>query len=105
MSRHTPGPWIIHGGPGRLKYNLAVIDSIPDVDGRVIANCICTLANSNDDCDANAKLIAAAPELLEALVNMVAIFEMDFESNLPGTDSYTAISFAKEIIRNATISD
>ncbi len=62
---YTKGPWRVHGGPGRLHHHLAVIDSIPDVDGKVIANCICHVATSNDDSDANARLIAAAPDLLE----------------------------------------
>ena len=63
---HTPGPWIVHGGPGRLHHYLAVIDSIPDVDGKVVANCICHVATTNEDSDANSRLIAAAPDLLAA---------------------------------------
>lgn len=63
----TPGPWKVYGGPGRLKHHLAVIDSIPDVAGKVVANCICHVATTNPDSDGNAVLIAAAPELADAL--------------------------------------
>jgi len=63
-SQFTPGPW--------KKFSwlndryLAVIDSIPDRDGAVVANCICHVALTNEDAKANARLIAAAPELLAA---------------------------------------
>lgn len=69
MSEHTPGPWkVFRGSRHQSDRNyMAVIDSIPDVDGKVVANCICHIASTNEDAEANAKLIAAAPELLEAL--------------------------------------
>ncbi len=66
MSEHTPGPWKIHRGKHNRDY-LAIIDSIPDKDGKVVANCICHVAMTNDDRTANANLIAAAPELADAL--------------------------------------
>jgi hypothetical protein len=47
------------------------VDSIPDIDGKCVANCICHVASSNDNAEANARLIAAAPDLLEALECMV----------------------------------
>jgi hypothetical protein len=63
-SKFTPGPWKMLG-----RWNdryLAVIDSIPDRNGKVVANCICHVALTNEDAKANANLIAAAPELLAA---------------------------------------
>ncbi len=91
MSRHTPGPWKVFGGPGRLRHSLAVIDSIPDVDGKIIANCICHVATTNDDCDANAKLIAAAPELLHVLRDVVVQFQDEFDG--------PALQVAKDLLR------
>lgn len=67
MTDYTPGPWKIHGGPAHLRHHMAIIDSIPDVDGKIVANCICHMAGTNDDIEANARLIAAAPDMLEAL--------------------------------------
>lgn len=59
-TKHTPGPWaVIADGPTRVvatdtsrPWRIAVVDSPSDAD---------------PDVDANARLIAAAPELLAAL--------------------------------------
>lgn len=68
MSKHTHGPWVVRRFPtarGGLDC-WWVLDSLPDENGQVVANAICTLTMSNDDAEANARLIAAAPYLLEA---------------------------------------
>jgi hypothetical protein len=64
-AKHTPGPWKIHRGKHNSCY-LAIIDSIPDQDGKVVANCICHVAMTNDDRTANANAIAALPDLIAA---------------------------------------
>jgi phosphoribosylcarboxyaminoimidazole (NCAIR) mutase len=51
MSKHTPGPWYQHR------------ETVQAPNGTLVA----TLANANGTCNANAALIAAAPELLAAL--------------------------------------
>jgi hypothetical protein len=60
MNKHTPAPWMAH------KWELENYKGVEvrDIQG----NPICALANNN--AEANAKLIAAAPELLEALQNV-----------------------------------
>lgn len=69
MSKHTPGPWLVREF---ATYNRAVVqpwvmDSIPDgPNGKVVANAIACCSLTNPDCGANAKLIAAAPDLLAA---------------------------------------
>jgi hypothetical protein len=52
---HTPGPWV--NMTDRLEVH---------ADGRAIANINCSHI-ADEAIDANARLIAAAPELLEAL--------------------------------------
>ena len=47
------------------------MDAIPDQHGRVVANII-ACPNTNPDWEANAKLIAAAPDLLAALKSVLA---------------------------------
>ena len=65
MSNPTAGPWKIFEGWGADKRRPVIVDSMPDVDGKFVGNCICYMASTNPDVEANAKLIAAAPEMLE----------------------------------------
>jgi hypothetical protein len=69
MSEHTKGPWIQRYFPtGRSAVTETwVMDAIPDNGGSVVANAICKMAGTNPQVEANAKLIAAAPELLSQL--------------------------------------
>lgn len=53
MSKHTPGPWTIVPSKTILKYELRRADT--------------TTAWYRPEHEANARLIAAAPDLLEAL--------------------------------------
>lgn len=71
MSKHTPGPWF--AGYRRAGSILSVKDS----DGSVIAE-ICQWKTSTDwsvkdEPPMNANLIAAAPDLLEALAGLFEI--------------------------------
>jgi len=59
-TQHTPGPWVIH--PEALGEH-----SIVTPDGRGL------IADIYGRSPANARLIAAAPELLEALQDCVAV--------------------------------
>ena len=65
MSKHTPGPWIIGTDP---RYpSEPCIDAI--VDGVVWHVALCHMGLGPDDtsAEANARLIACAPELYAAL--------------------------------------
>ena len=68
---HTPGPWKIFDGWGASRFAPVIVDSIPDIDGKCVANCICHVASTNENAADNARLIAAAPELLEALEDIL----------------------------------
>lgn len=65
MSKHTPGPWTVDGPP----WNQVVWSSAE--------NRVCFLAHSNgldDERDiATGRLIAAAPELLDAVRDALAV--------------------------------
>ena len=71
MSKHTPGPWAVHSAyPWIIKQGPDVPFIQPD-SGVTICN---TMGHENsgffptpEEGRANARLIAAAPELLEAL--------------------------------------
>ncbi len=68
MSAHTPGPWIAEGAE-----IVALVD--PEHTATYYAP-VCTIDDewSTGIVEANARLIAAAPDLLAALQNMVAHF-------------------------------
>ncbi|HFH2583027.1 hypothetical protein [Pseudomonas aeruginosa] len=65
MIKHTPGPWHV-GGPNKC--------TIYDKHGQRLANSfegVMATQRTDSECEANARLCAAAPELLEALRIMV----------------------------------
>ena len=64
--KHTPGPWKTqpHISLDRLE--------IRDADGRRIAECAMDFPMSAKTHDANARLIAAAPDMLDELMNYCA---------------------------------
>jgi hypothetical protein len=68
--QHTPGPWELVCGD---ENN--IFDYVRIADRRLI---ICE-GRSKDEANANARLIAAAPELLEALQSLCSAFDGDTE--------------------------
>ena len=65
MTNHTPGPWTV-----RRRFDVYQDTQTPGVGGTFVASTkgVSELPESiNQVCEADAKLIAAAPELLEAL--------------------------------------
>lgn len=65
--KHTPGPWKIidHG-----EDTISITDAVQDE-----GVCVVGSAYERTTIKANAKLIAAAPELLDALVNCLDMLE------------------------------
>ena len=75
-TKHTPGPWYVGSGTyeGRNIYSVA---SVTDDDGFTYQPIVASAEDDGIDCwDANARLIAAAPDLLEALKDMVDLVEL-----------------------------
>lgn len=68
MSNHTPGPWVIRFGGNPLSDDGFTVASTNAADVRVVAECWpCTCSmEDRKTLAANVRLIAAAPELLEA---------------------------------------
>lgn len=74
-AQHTPGPWAVGAGSGAYLAITARHWDAPLVS-KVIAG-----DRSTNECEANAQLIAAAPDMLAALK---ALFESpDFELGAP----------------------
>jgi hypothetical protein len=64
MNKHTPGPWAIAPDPEHLTAAPLVIS-----ESRNIAKVLYYGGSEDNQVNANAYLIAAAPEMLEALEN------------------------------------
>jgi hypothetical protein len=71
MSKHTPGPWLLHG---RITQGNHLPCSAVTAK-TLIAKVYSEAYNDIDEETANAILIAAAPELLEALKEFVEWIE------------------------------
>lgn len=66
MATHTPGPWAIKKHESSFKPGVFIEDGVCGPDGEQIRVYGMTLTSS-EEAKANARLIAAAPDLLEAL--------------------------------------
>lgn len=63
MAKHTPGPWTVANMDGRVFPRVY----LPRGDGRGESYIVINEGRANmEECQANARLIAAAPDLLEA---------------------------------------
>jgi hypothetical protein len=69
MSSHTPGPWVYDSG---VFYAQCQLDKNNQTYEYPIAE---TLSGRPEDEEANARLIAAAPDLLAALEMLLALVE------------------------------
>ena len=78
---HTPGPWREYNADGGRIFK----------NWRVAAGeqTVCIVADANDSDRANARLIAAAPEMLEALRLAAPLVEVLLE--MPADEDYAAI--------------
>ena len=98
-TEHTPGPWIcVHDHD---KHFIEPSDETPN--GDYIAYCSGQGDFSPDVAAANGDLIAAAPELLDALIALVAEIEYLADSGvLPiSAKNHKKISSAREAIKKA----
>jgi hypothetical protein len=72
---HTPGPWIGAGpsfGDPLPRYTCEIVTEWEDEDGEVISICTLPFHHHDDENEANARLIAAAPLMYEALREIVS---------------------------------
>ncbi len=90
MSNHTPGPWVVFD-----KGNNYGIDSSSVVQSVVVHGYDDTsatrgiLGRTHDEMVANARLIAAAPDMLGMLQHYIA--------NVAGADDQTHLLFEKQV--------
>jgi hypothetical protein len=75
---HTPGPWRSHGAGGEIHGN-----------SRVVAT-MCWCSGMHDEDEANARLIAAAPDMLAAL-NAIRVWMKNHDRSEHEQKIYDAI--------------
>jgi hypothetical protein len=92
---HTPGPWKWSKAHNGLTY-------IYDAKGRVIARVFRPAGMSQGEQQANARLIAAAPELLNSLILMVRTHDEPAETLLQETKEMLWLEQARSVIAKAT---
>lgn len=89
MGQHTQGPWIVNLDP---RYpNEPCIDAV--IDGVVWHIALCHNAAGPDDgsAEANARLIAAAPELLASLKDALPALRAEVEKQTTASGERPAI--------------
>jgi hypothetical protein len=71
--KHTPGPWTYEGDHTHRQYNIRMLGreakhicTVNDLPPHVLAN------RDQSTAEANARLIAAAPDLAQALADLLA---------------------------------
>jgi hypothetical protein len=94
MSKHNPGPWRVDGE----AHDMAGSAIIRDAGGFPVAS---TRSWIKEQYEANARLVASSPRLLQALKDVVNMFQYDDEATIPGTGAYTVIMEAKAAIAEA----
>ena len=100
QGKHTPGPWFVPDQTYARNLTVEVDDGIacPGSGGAMsYTTDVCVLGwNGTPEWDANARLIAAAPDMLEALRSVVDTCRADCPAGLP------ALSDARAAIAKAT---
>ena len=90
MSKFTPGPW---------EADTSALAVFRGADQSLIADL--DHSGSDEEGEANATLIAAAPELLEKLSEAVELLEVDDDANTVGTDAWVWLKQARELLAKA----
>ena len=84
-AQHTPGPWRYDTDSNGWEFRISQEDGAPYTPGYSdVAHFNSVQGEARDIQEANARLIAAAPELLEALEDMVRIFDRSLPSECIG---------------------
>lgn len=97
---HTPGPWMINGGPNPLKPQYATIYVKPG--DHTTVDHICTIGQHHStNWQDNAHLITSAPALLEALKHCIEWLDRTGESMSGGGKEYDYVTMARKAINKA----
>ena len=98
MSNHTPGPWEYHTAMNYIGFSVAPLGILPTLAAVERCGDCMTIScfNFPGSIEANARLIAAAPELLDALTNLLDWAEN--QCGLSGNDECYGAFDCEEIV-------
>lgn len=73
---HTPGPWQVGDGSGNPMLSATVFSSEPRYPGEKVGSMICSFASYYgwEQQLVNARLVSAAPDLLDVAETLIAVF-------------------------------
>ena len=91
--KHTPGPW-------RAVIPSWGLPKVVDASGREVAHHIANIERDGRTAGLNARLIAAAPDLAQALADLLADAE---EMNLDDSPVSGSLVAAREALRKAGV--
>lgn len=80
QATHTPGPWKVHERKGRAGHNhpFCIASDHFNKDGMISGEGqVAEIASGPNFAEANARLVAAAPDLLEAAMALDSMFDND----------------------------
>lgn len=103
---HTPGPWFVTRKGLMIERGVEARGE-PGPDGEARWVPVCTMEKDWDaqTVDANARLIAAAPEMLEVLEELLWLREQEFKSAVKKKNAYeramsrTPMGLIKGVVR------
>jgi hypothetical protein len=95
--KHTPGPWKASSNPGRPPTNWFVEKPMQGED-RFHLHIVAEIPNHSTQAEADARLLASAPDLLAALRELLAIGEGGVVlRNETGKPTWSALDAVKSI--------
>lgn len=101
MSKHTAGPWvIIPGGDEWSQGRIATIEPKPEAMIEPNYWTVAEVNNRREEREANARLISAAPDLLEALEAILPFIPVTTASE-GGAAKYSENVRAADMVRAA----
>lgn len=105
-SKHTPGPWVVQDetviwtaviDPPETSYDIGV-----PVADLWVSKSFVGPAYNRDEVAANARLIAAAPDMYEALEDLISSLEITWRNGFSAVeDVQKELEFARTAIRKA----
>jgi len=99
VNTHTPGPWIVRDHPTQDIY----IGPTNDGGAPSVAIVPRRISRTPGEHNANARLIAAAPELLEALTRLLPYANFMLSCTVDDDDAaYAAVDRARAAVAKAT---